>query len=129
MNIKNDIHSFQDIQYLVNAFYTKVQQGELLAPIFNNVIKDDWPKNLEKMYRFWETLLVDKHTYYGAPFPPHSNLPIGHAHFEGWLTLFTETIDCYFEGEQAEEATWRASKMSIIFDSKLNFLSNKYRAI
>jgi hemoglobin len=129
MNIKNDIHSFQDIQYLVNAFYTKVQQGELLAPIFNNVIKDDWPKNLEKMYRFWETLLVVKHTYYGAPFPPHSNLPIGHAHFERWLTLFTETIDCYFEGEQAEEATWRASKMAIIFDSKLNFLSNKYRAI
>jgi hemoglobin len=129
MNIKNDIHSFQDIQYLVNAFYTKVQQDELLAPIFNNIIKDDWPKHLEKMYRFWETLLLDKHTYYGAPFPPHSKLPIGHAHFERWLTLFTETVDYYFVGERAEEAKWRASKMAIIFESKLNYLVKKHNEI
>ncbi len=76
MHTKKDIVTFQDIQVLVNSFYDKVQKDELLAPIFNNVIQNHWSEHLEKMYRFWETVLLDANTYFGAPFLPHANLPV-----------------------------------------------------
>ncbi|EPB65566.1 hypothetical protein ANCCEY_15368, partial [Ancylostoma ceylanicum] len=34
------------------------------------------------MYRFWQTILLDEHTYYGAPFPPHARMPLEQHHFD-----------------------------------------------
>jgi len=125
MHTKKDIATFQDIQILVNSFYDKVQKDVQLAPIFNNVIQNHWHGHLEKMYRFWETVLLDANTYFGAPFLPHANLNLQHKHFERWMALFVETIDTYFEGIKAEEAKWRAGKMADLFESKINYLSQK----
>lgn len=41
-----------NIKILVDNFYQKVGQDELLSPIFNNVIQD-WQPHLNKMYNFW----------------------------------------------------------------------------
>lgn len=122
MNLKKDITTFADIQCLVNAFYDKVRQDELLAPIFNQAIQSQWPEHLEKMHRFWETVLMKHYTYSGVPFPPHAKLPVQHIHFEKWLALFTETTDAHFEGAKAEEAKWRAGKMAMMFESKINYI-------
>lgn len=110
-----------DIEKLVNHFYARVREDEFLAPIFNNVIQDRWPQHLEKMYNFWETVLLDKHTYYGNPFLPHSNLPISENHFHRWLDLFYQTLDNEFEGEKAEETKQRANKMAEMFQMKIDF--------
>ncbi|MDE3124183.1 MAG: group III truncated hemoglobin [Bacteroidota bacterium] len=123
MHTKKDIATLQDIQVLVNSFYDKVQKNELLAPIFNNVIQNHWPEHLEKMYCFWETILLDANTYSGVPFLPHANLPVQHEHFEYWIAIFIETIDTHFEGIKADEAKWRAGKMAVMFESKINYLS------
>ena len=117
--MQKEILNIDDIKQLVDAFYAKVQQDELLADIFNNVIQDNWPKHLEKMYSFWQTVLLEEHTYYGAPFMPHMNLPVGKKHFDRWLELFYETLDELFEGEKAEEARWRANKMAEMFQLKI----------
>lgn len=116
-----DIQSLEDIQHLVNTFYTQVQQHTLIGPIFNSRIQDRWPEHLEKMYRFWQTVLLDKQTYFGSPFPPHATLPIDETHFDAWLSLFTNTVDNHFAGEKAEEAKWRAHKMATMFISKINY--------
>ncbi len=97
----------------------KCRHDELLADIFNNVIQDHWPKHLEKMYSFWQTVLLEEHTYYGAPFMPHANLPVSKPHFDRWLELFFKTLDELFEGEKAQEAKWRASKMAEMFQFKI----------
>ncbi|TXE09089.1 group III truncated hemoglobin [Gelidibacter salicanalis] len=118
--MEHDIFSLEDVKTLVNTFYDKVREDELLAPIFNKVIKDRWPAHLETMYTFWQTVLLGEHTYTGSPFPPHAKLPVSKAHFDRWLELFYSTIDEQFEGEIAEEAKWRASKMAEIFQFKID---------
>lgn len=119
-----DIATLEDIQFLVNTFYGKVQEDDLIGPVFNEKIQDNWPVHLEKMYRFWQTVLLDAHTYSGAPFAPHAFLPINQQHFERWLQLFKETILSHFEGTKANEAIWRAEKMAEMFQHKINYFKN-----
>ena len=116
----NDILDIEDIKNLVDTFYGKVRQDELIGPIFNNQIQDRWPQHLAKMYTFWQTVLIGPHTYFGSPFPPHAKLPVEEIHFERWMELFTGTIDELFEGKIAEEAKWRAGKMAEMFQIKIN---------
>jgi hemoglobin len=111
----------EDIMLLVDGFYENVRVNGLLGGIFNGVIKDKWPEHLEKMYRFWQTVLLGEHTYWGSPFPPHAQLPVAQQHFDTWLKLWTETIDEHFAGAKAEEAKWRAGKMAVMFFSKIQF--------
>ncbi|MEL4307295.1 group III truncated hemoglobin [Joostella sp. CR20] len=120
--MKKDISTLDDIKLLVNIFYGKVREDELLKDIFNDVIQDKWDVHLEKMYRFWETVLLDNHTYYGGPFAPHAKLPVAKEHFDRWKLLFSETLNENFEGEKANEAKWRAEKMAEMFLYKITYL-------
>jgi hemoglobin len=120
MNAIRDIETLDDIKLLVDTFYTRVQGDELIGGIFLGAIKD-WPLHLDKMYRFWQTVLLEQHTYSGAPFAPHARLPIGKPHFERWLSLFKQTVEEYFSGPKASEALWRAGKMAEMFQHKLAY--------
>ncbi|THF51287.1 group III truncated hemoglobin [Flavobacterium supellecticarium] len=120
----NDISTFEDIQALVNTFYGKVQQDDYIGPVFNSKIQNRWPEHLAKMYRFWESILLDNHTYSGRPFPPHALLPVDATHFNRWLTLFTATVDSLFVGPIAEEAKERAAKMAAMFHYKIEYIKN-----
>ncbi|MCK0132169.1 group III truncated hemoglobin [Flavobacteriaceae bacterium F08102] len=122
---KKDITNLSDIKILVCEFYDKVRLNEVLAPIFNAVIKGKWPYHLEKMVRFWQTILLQEHTYKGAPFPVHIDLPIGQEHFEIWVALFNQTVHENFEGAKALEAIDRANKMAMMFSYKLAALAEQ----
>ncbi|MGC4058900.1 MAG: group III truncated hemoglobin [Chitinophagaceae bacterium] len=121
---KNDIHSIEDIQLLVNTFYERIRTDALLGGIFNGVIGDRWPQHLEKMYRFWQTVLLEEHTYNGRPFPPHAELPVRAEHFERWLQLWHETVDRFFTGPLALDAKERGNKMAALFFSKIEYYRN-----
>ncbi len=115
------IKELSDIQLLVDTFYDKVRQDTLLAPVFEKTIGQHWPAHLEKMYRFWQTVLLEERTYQGSPFPPHAVLPLTAEHFSRWLAIFNATISELFEGEVAAEALWRANKMAELFQHKLSY--------
>ena len=121
MSKTKEITEIDDIKRLVDDFYSRIRQDELLGHIFNGVIKDRWPEHLEKMYTFWQTILLQEHTYYGSPFPPHSQLPVKKAHFERWIQLFHETLDEHFHGHAAEEAKWRSERMAEMFLFKIKY--------
>jgi hemoglobin len=112
---KGDIVAIEDIKLMVDSFYAKVREDDMLSFIFNDRIRDRWPEHLEKMYSFWQTVLLDEHTYFGAPFPPHGTLDINYTHYERWVELFNETVDHLFIGNIAQEAKWRGQKMAQIF--------------
>ncbi|RZK59974.1 MAG: group III truncated hemoglobin [Pedobacter sp.] len=118
---QTDILNLDDVKLLVDDFYERVRDNELLSPIFNGVIKDNWPAHLERMYGFWQTLLLDVQAYSGTPFLKHAKLPIEAAHFDTWIGLFNETVDAHFTGEKASEAKWRAARMSEMFQYKLDY--------
>ena len=124
MGERKDIASIDDIKLLVDNFYGKIRVDSLLGGIFNGVIKDRWAAHLEKMYNFWQTVLLDEHTYYGSPFPPHAQLPVQQKHFNAWLRLWNETIDEHFTGIKADEAKWRGDKMAVMFFSKIEYYRN-----
>ena len=68
---------------------------------------------------YWANTLI-----YGSPFPPHAQLPVDQIHFERWLSLFAETLNELFSGEVAKEAIWRANKMAIMFQYKIEHYRN-----
>lgn len=121
MEERKDIETIEDIRLLVDTFYGKVKSDPLIGPIFNGVIKDRWPEHLEKMYRFWQTVLLGEHTYFGSPFPPHAKMPVDEKHFGTWLSLWHDTLDHLFSGEKAYEARWRGDKMAEMFLSKIMY--------
>ena len=123
--MSREILNLDDIKQLVDTFYAGIREDELLKDIFNKVIQDRWPEHLEKMYRFWQTVLLGEQTYYGSPFIHHSELPINKLHFDRWLELFYKTVEAQFQGAKAEEAKWRAEKMAQMFQSKLEYYKNK----
>jgi hemoglobin len=120
-----DISNIEDIQLLVNTFYAKVQKDDLIGDIFNEKIGDRWTEHLEKMYRFWQTILLEEHTYSGSPFPPHRQLPVEKKHFNRWMEIFTETVDSLFEGQLAEEAKLRAKNMAEMFNYKIEYFRHE----
>jgi hemoglobin len=120
----NDITTFEDIKLLVDTFYSKVQKDEFIGPIFNEKIGNRWPEHLEKMYRFWQTILLEVHSYSGSPFPPHKQLPVAKEHFDRWMEIFTKTTDSLFAGPLAEEAKLRAKNMAEMFHYKIDYFRN-----
>ncbi len=124
MKTLKSIIQLKDIKLLVDRFYGKVREDRLLSPIFDAYLGNSWAEHLEKMYTFWQTVLLGEHTYYGSPFAPHANLPVDKIHFDRWLTLFHETVDENFSGQKAEEAKWRADKMAEMFQYKIEYYRN-----
>ncbi|MGZ0016988.1 group III truncated hemoglobin [Yeosuana sp. AK3] len=125
---KKDITTREDVFLLVSSFYEKVRKDDLLAPFFNETIKD-WDEHLIRLTTFWESNLFLKTKYSGNPLKVHVNVDkhfnhaISQTHFGVWLNLWFQTVDELFLGEYAENAKSRARKMSTfmylnIFDSR-----------
>lgn len=119
--MKHDITNLDDIRLLVDTFYGHVRKDSLIGPIFIGAIGNEWPKHLDKMYRFWQTVLLEEQTYFGSPFPPHARMPLEQKHFDAWLDLWQTTVDELYTGLKADDAKWRAGKMAVMFLSKLDY--------
>lgn len=117
---KHDITNTTDIELLVNTFYQHIKNDDLLGPVFAlRIDEDKWPIHLEKMYRFWGTLLLYTQNYSGSPFDKHIGLPVNSTHFAHWIKLFCQTVDDLFVGTVAETAKERANNIALTFEYKL----------
>ena len=115
---KRRIEGREQLVEIVDSFYARVRQDELIGPIFNEIAKVDWETHTEKIYNFWDTLMFGAENYSGRPFPPHIPLGLKPEHFRRWLELFFLTVDESFEGQKADEIKMRA------FNIGRNFLHN-----
>ncbi len=122
--MKSDISSRAHIELLVNTFYKKVQNDNVIAHFFNDVAQVNWETHLPKMYDFWESILLNQHNYKGNPMPIHIDLnkksPLNKEHFERWLQLFNSTLDELFEGEKTELAKTRALSIATVMQIKVH---------
>lgn len=107
-----------DLEKMLDLFYARVRQDELIGPIFNDVAKVDWDEHMAHIYNFWDTLLFGAESYNRRPFPKHIPLGLKPEHFKRWLELFFQTVDELHEGQKAEEIKIRALNMG------RNFLGN-----
>lgn len=122
--MKKDIENLSDVTKLVDTFYSRVQKDDLIGPIFNAKLNGRWDEHLQKMYKFWQTVLLQEYTYQGRPFPPHASLDVDTEHFERWIFLFHQTVDEFFQGKVADEAKWRGSQMAKMFLSKIQYFKD-----
>ncbi|MBS1947398.1 MAG: group III truncated hemoglobin [Bacteroidetes bacterium] len=131
--MKKDIETRKDIELLVNEFYERVKNDDLIAFIFTAVRKVDWNKHLPVMYDFWENILFQSGTYYGNPMALHKQLhqqvPLKQEYFQRWVYLFDQTVDDLFYGENASLVKKRASSIAEVMQMKIlhknDFLSGK----
>jgi len=77
------------IERLVRAFYGKVRQDEVLAPVFAPRVCD-WEPHLARMCEFWSSVALMTGVYHGRPMEKHLPLPVDGRHFDRWLRLFRE---------------------------------------
>jgi hemoglobin len=121
--MKKDIEGREDIQVLIDTFYTKVRKDEVIGYLFNEVAKVDWVHHLPVMYDFWEGVLFQKGGYTGNPMQVHRLLnhqsPLKSEHFDRWKQLFLETVGEHFEGPKAELARQRAQSIATMVQIKL----------
>ncbi len=111
-----DIENRTDIALLVNTFYGKVLQDELLNPFFAGI---DFEAHKPHMIHFWAFVLLDEAGYKTNVTEKHLRMPIKQEHFDRWLELFGETIDELFSGEKAEMAKQRAFTIAWTIGRKL----------
>ena len=116
--MKKDIKNRKDIERLVNDFYSKVKEDNVIGYLFNDVAKVNWDEHLPKMYNFWENILFYTGNYSGSPMIVHRELhrksTMNEGHFKHWNYLFNETVDSLFAGEKAEEIKSRATNIATV---------------
>lgn len=127
--MKKDIQSREDIATLVNAFYDKLLEDELMKDIFLITARINLAEHLPILYDFWESVLFQAGKYRGNTLEKHLELHRQHRleeqHFRRWLSLFNETVDEFFEGEKAQQAKERALSIATIIKIKIDDLERQ----
>jgi hemoglobin len=78
------------IERVVRAFYARVREDAVLAPIFEARIHD-WEPHLQQMCAFWSSVALMSGRYHGTPMVKHMPLLVDAEHFDRWLALFEAT--------------------------------------
>ena len=100
-----DIQTARDVQALVDAFYHKANQDELLAPAFRAAAHVYWPRHLTSFYEFWSTeLLSARPATSPRPVPAYLALPRSTPHHNRWVQLFDAAVEERFAGQRAGHA-------------------------
>lgn len=122
---KKDIANKQDLEIIVNHFYEKVKQDELIGIMFEHV---NWDTHLPLMYDFWDNVLFYTGNYTGNPMAKHmmanDRLQMTKKHFDRWLMLFDKTVDELFSGKNAALLKERARSIATIMQIKI--FGNEY---
>jgi hemoglobin len=99
------------IETMIRAFYARVQQDALLAPIFASRISD-WEPHLNNMFAFWSSMTLHSGRYHGQPMAKHMRLLVDSNHFDRWLALFEETARELCPPAAAERFIERARRVA-----------------
>jgi hemoglobin len=99
------------IETLIRAFYARVRQDPLLAPVFASRIAD-WEPHLDNMFAFWSSLTLQTGRYQGQPMAKHMPLAVDARHFDRWLALFEETARDLCPSAAAERFVERARRVA-----------------
>jgi hemoglobin len=99
------------VETLIRAFYARVRQDVLLAPVFASRISD-WKPHLDNMFAFWSSLTLHTGRYHGQPMAKHMPLAVDARHFDRWLALFEETAREICPPAAAERFIERARRVA-----------------
>ena len=109
------------VDHLVETFYGRIRDDDLLGPIFAERIAD-WPKHLARMKAFWRSVLHNSGEFSGNPMLKHLAIPgLELRHFAHWLDLFYQTLRDIKRHHAATELVGTRARM--IADSLLTAIA------
>ena len=92
------------VRDLVDQFYGKVRDDDVLGPVFYLALGSDWDEHLDKLTEFWSTVVLGTRGFRGNVYGTHMALQdIEPEHFERWLELFEQTVNELFLADDAEQ--------------------------
>lgn len=103
----------EDLQRLVDRFYAKVREDEMIGPLFNAAV-NDWPEHLQKLGAFWSSLMNCSGRYKGSPMAAH----LRHAKtieprmFERWVAIWKVTAREELASADADAVIAKAERIS-----------------
>jgi dephospho-CoA kinase len=116
---KRKLENRKDIEIMVEAFYSKVLDDDILAPFFKKL---DFQTHLPKMVDFWCFVLIGSTGYSTNVIEKHLHMPLKLEHFDRWLQLFNLNLDTHFEGENVDVAKQRAFTIAWTTKSKMHLI-------
>jgi len=115
----HDAVNEETIRDLVHGFYGKVRVDDLIGPIFNDTIGDEWDRHLATLVDFWCGVMGVNDAYLGNPMAKHMRLKGMRAEFfPRWLALFRETAREQFEPALAETFIERAERIAATIQAR-----------
>lgn len=105
------------IRTMVERFYARVQEDDLLGPVFARHMSADWPEHLDRMVDFWSSVLLASGRFRGNPRAKHDAIPgLTADHFDRWLELFEEEVMNLFPEHVGQDILGRARRMRVVLD-------------
>ena len=101
------------LQALVELFYGRVRQDELIGPVFNGAI-EDWPEHLDRLQAFWSSVMLTSGRYKCRPLPAHIKHAesISPASFARWLALWREATEEILPARAAAAMQEKAARIA-----------------
>ena len=103
----------EQLATLVERFYAKVREDEVLGPVFNAAVHD-WPEHLEKLSAFWSSVMLTTGRYKGNPMAAHvkQKSAIGPPMFGRWLEIWRETAAQVLDERGAAAVVAKAERIA-----------------
>lgn len=111
--MRHDPLTDEALQQLVDLFYARVREDDLLGPVFNAAIAD-WPGHLDKLGAFWSSVMLTSGRYKGNPMAAHLRQArrIKPEMFARWLELWAETARETLDPAGADAVAAKAGRIA-----------------
>jgi hemoglobin len=115
---------------LLAQFYARVREDALLGPVFGRAVQD-WDEHLERIGRFWSSVMFGTGRYKGDPVARHLAITpqITPEMFGRWLALWAETTDAMLDEGQARALQAKAARIAESLQLALRFPSPAQKAM
>ena len=122
---KKDIENRADLEILLEIFYKKVFNDDLISHFFTEVVPLNLETHIPVIADFWESVLLDGRGYRKNVMEIHLNISekskINKEHLDRWVKIFSETVDELFEGAKASLAKQRAASIATMMNLKIDY--------
>jgi len=109
----------REIRTLVERFYARVRDDELLGPVFEERIGDRWHAHLDTMCDFWSSVLHATGRFRGDPIGSHARIPgLTGPHFDRWMELFARTARDVLPPKRADDIVARSARIRAVLEHR-----------
>jgi hemoglobin len=119
-----DLENRNDIESLLQRFYESAFADDLIGIYFTEVVPLDLETHIPVIADFWESVIFNTHGYRKNVMEVHAHIhrlkEIKKEHLDRWVALFTNTVNDYYDGPNANRIKQRAVSIATLMDIKLN---------